>query len=253
MSRSLDDRLRAAGVAPDAVPIEAWRQLHAAEGPEATVIDLYELAARPRGLSAHDLSLDERRALARELMPDVWPGFATTSGSVRNGDLIEIVEYDPRWPMRFAHWRDAIRSELGDTARRIDHVGSTSVPGLAAKDIIDVQVSIDDIEAESAYVPHLEAIGLQLRSRDELHRYFRPFPTQPRDVHVHVCRIGSEWEAEHLLFRDFLRTDAGAREAYARAKREAPAQWADDGIAYTDAKGPVVRSILDRARSLPTA
>ena len=74
---------------------------------------------------------------------------------------------------------------------RIEHVGSTSVPGLPAKPIVDVQISVDDEDDESRYVPQLEEAGIQLRSRDSLHRYFRPFPDRPRDVHVHVCAAGS--------------------------------------------------------------
>ncbi len=82
-----------------------------------------------------------------------------------------------------------------------------------------------------------------------LHRYFRPFPDRPRDVHVHVCPVGSEWETEHLVFRDHLRTHADARERYAEAKQAAALTWADDGLAYTDAKTAVILAILDDARS----
>ena len=78
---------------------------------------------------------------------------------------------------------------------RIEHVGSTSVPGLAAKPIVDVQVSVADLDDEAASVPPIEEVGLQLRSRDELHRCFRPFRAAPRDIHVHVCHVGSALEA----------------------------------------------------------
>jgi GrpB-like predicted nucleotidyltransferase (UPF0157 family) len=88
---------------------------------------------------------------------------------------------------------------------------------------------------------------VQLRSRDDFHRYFRPFPDKPRDVHVHVCTTGSDWEREHLLFRDHLRSDRDARDAYAQAKRAAAVAWADDGWAYTDAKTEIVLEILERA------
>lgn len=93
----------------------------------------------------------------------------------------------------------------------------------------------------------LERVGLQLRSRDDLHRYFRPFPERPRDVHVHVCAVGSDWEREHLLFRDYLRSDPEARAAYADAKREAALTWSDDGVAYTEAKSEIILSILEKA------
>lgn len=247
MRAPLDRRLRAAGVPRDSDPVDAWRRLRTVEGPGATIIDLYELAARRRGLSAHDLPAAERHALALSVMPDVWPGWDVTSGSERVGDVIEIVDYDPTWPDRFAAWQQTLRAALGPEADRIEHIGSTSVPGLAAKPVIDIQVGVEDLAHEEAYVPALEAIGLQLRSRDVFHRFFRPFPGRPRNVHVHVCEPGSEWETRHLRFRDHLRTHPDARDRYARAKRDAAALWADDGPAYTDAKTEVILDILQHA------
>jgi GrpB-like predicted nucleotidyltransferase (UPF0157 family) len=228
-------------------PLLAWHQLRNAEGPRATVIDLYELVARPRGLAAHELPQDERVTLARSVMPVVWPGFETTDGSERSGDPIHIVDYDPTWPQQYDGWHRALGLCLGDTAMRIAHVGSTSVPGLAAKPIVDIQVSVADLDDESRYVPALERAGVQLRSRDDLHRYFRPFPGSPRTVHVHVCVADSEWERAHLLFRNYLRAHRQARDAYAAAKRRAAATWADDGIAYTDAKADIILAILGAA------
>jgi GrpB-like predicted nucleotidyltransferase (UPF0157 family) len=180
-------------------------------------------------------------------MPQVWPGFAITAGSERAVDPIRIVEYDPGWPARFAQWERAIRAGLGAAARRVEHVGSTSVPGLPAKPIVDVQVSVTDLNDESRYVPQLERAGVQLRSRDDWHRYLRPLPGQPRDVHVHVCAEGSAWESEHLLLRDYLRTDPAARAVYAAVKRDAATVWADDHYAYTDAKSEVILTILGKA------
>lgn len=245
--RRLDERLAAAGVAPGTAPAETWRRLREVEGQRATVIDLYELAARPRGLVAHELPLAERVSLARSVMPAVWPGWTVTQSSERPGDLIEIVDYDETWPARFEKWRRLLRSALGDLALRIEHVGSTSVPGLAAKPIVDVQASVADLDNEASYVPPIETIGLQLRSRDELHRYFRPFRSASREVHLHVCRAGSTWERDHLRFRDLLREDGEARDAYSRAKRLAATRWADDGFAYTDAKTEVILQILATA------
>lgn len=253
--RSLVVRLREAGVEFGASPVDAWRRLRENEGARATVLDLYELAARARGLQAHELPLEERLALGRSIMPTVWPGFGVTEGSERRGDTIKIVDYDPGWPKKYEQWRERLQSALGDVARRLEHVGSTSVPGLPAKPIIDIQISVADLEDEPRYVHALERLGVQLRSRDDLHRYFRPFPDRPREVHVHVCASGSSWEREHLLFRDYLRSDVQAREVYVAAKRRAAARWADDAIAYTDAKSDAILTILEAARawSAPTA
>jgi GrpB-like predicted nucleotidyltransferase (UPF0157 family) len=75
------------------------------------------------------------------------------------------------------------------------------------------------------------------------------FAGQPRDVHVHVCQAGSDWEREHLLFRDYLRSHAGARDAYARVKRKAAQAWSDDRITYTEAKTGVIWNLLDAAET----
>jgi GrpB-like predicted nucleotidyltransferase (UPF0157 family) len=140
-----------------------------------------------------------------------------------------------------------ISDSLEGVAVRIDHVGSTSVPGLAAKPIVDVQVSVADLSDEQRYVPQLERLGVQLRSRDDLHRFFRPFAERPRDVHVHVCQVKSRWEREHLLFRDYMRVNRVASEVYVKAKREASRVWGDDRWAYADAKSEVILKLLDEA------
>jgi len=244
--------MAAAHIDPTAAPVAAWCQLREVEGARTTVIDLYELVAGRRGMAGWQLPVAERHALARSVVPLV-SDFNTTDGSERTTDTIEVVDYDPSWPDRFEHWHKVISAPLGLAALRIEHVGSTSVPGLAAKAIIDVLVSVADLTAEDAYVPQLEAAGLQLRSRDDLHRYFRPFPDRPRDVHVHVCTAGSAWEHEHLLFRDYLRAQPEACDAYAHAKRQAASMWSDDGIAYTDAKTEVILDILASVRPGPSA
>lgn len=246
-STHLESRLIAVGVTADVPPVEAWRRLRAVEGPRATIIDLYELAARERGVTARELAATERLELARSVMADAWPGWELTEGSERTDEVVGVVDHDPAWVRRFGVWRGRIADVLGSTARRIDHVGSTAVPGLPAKPVVDIQVSVADVTAEEAYAPALEGLGVQLRSRDALHRFFRPFAGRPRDVHVHVCEAGSAWEADHLLFRDLLRRSPEARDRYARAKREAAEVWADDRLAYTDAKSAVILDLLEQA------
>jgi GrpB-like predicted nucleotidyltransferase (UPF0157 family) len=159
---------------------------------------------------------------------------------------IHIAAPDPSWPLRFAAERDRITTALGTTARRVDHIGSTSVPGLAAKPIIDIQVSVPDIDDEQSYVDPLQAAGYRLRVREPGHRMLR---TPERDVHVHVCGAGSAWERRHLLFRDWLRRDPADLAAYQELKRKLAAQeWADMN-AYADAKGPLVVEISGRAEA----
>ena len=220
------------------------------EGPRVSLIRLFDLVAEPRGLRPHELPLAERRALAARATPLLWPGFQHNSRSQpRDPEPVRVVAYDPGWPERFEGWRGRLAGLLGAVACRIEHVGSTSVPGLAAKPVVDIQVSVADMGDEDRYVPPCGAAGLQLRFRDDEHRYFQPPPGQPRDVHVHVCQQGSGWERQHLLFRDYLRASVGAREAYAAAKREAARLWADQRAAYGEAKSDVILGILDQAEA----
>lgn len=157
---------------------------------------------------------------------------------------IVVVPYDQSWPATFEIHRDRIAAALGTDARRIDHVGSTAVPGLPAKAIIDVDLSVDDIEDEPAYLPALQRAGYCLRVREPGHRMVR---TPDLAVHVHICQTGSDWERRHLLFRDRLRADPADRAGYAELKtRLARHEWTDM-TAYADAKGPLIAEITDRA------
>jgi GrpB-like predicted nucleotidyltransferase (UPF0157 family) len=228
----------------DEAAFEAWAERRRAGDASATVVNLYETIARPRGLQAHELPADERAALSARALPVIDPSFQITPDSGR-GDPIELVAYDPEWPARYEVWRARLEAVLA--ARRIDHIGSTAVPGLKAKPSIDIQVSVEDLTDEATYVPAIESLGVQLRNRDSEHRYFRPFAGLPRDVHVHVCSAGSAWERRHLLFVAFLRISKPARRDYLRAKEAALARWADDRVAYTEAKDDVIASITERA------
>jgi GrpB-like predicted nucleotidyltransferase (UPF0157 family) len=179
-------------------------------------------------------------------MPLILPGFEIVEGSSR-GDPLELVAPDPDWPATFAAWRERLADALVAVAERIDHVGSTSVPGLAAKPTIDIQISVLDLEDEEGYVGPLERANLQLRSRDAQHVYFRPPADRPRDVHVHVCESGGRWEREHLLFCDYLRTHPAAAARYASVKGELLVVWSDDRSGYTEAKSDCILGILDEA------
>jgi GrpB-like predicted nucleotidyltransferase (UPF0157 family) len=225
-----------------------WRRRLKDGAPGSTLIDLYELVAQARGLTAEQLTLQEREVLWTRALPEIFPGYEVIPDSGRTDpDPIRVMPYDAEWPSRFASWRQKLDGALGPTARRIDHVGSTSVPGMAAKDIIDIQVSVGDLEDEPAYVAAIESLRVQLRSRDDEHRYFRPFAGRPRDVHIHVCRSGSRWERRHVLFVEFLRESDEARDSYVRAKEAAARRWSDDRVAYTEAKTALISSLMDEA------
>lgn len=157
---------------------------------------------------------------------------------------IVVVEHDPAWADRYQVERSRIAHALGDRALRIEHIGSTSVPGLAAKPIIDIDLSVADVDDESGYLADLEQAGYVLRVREPAHRMFR---TPELDVHLHICTTGSYWERRHLVFRDWLRTHPDDRQRYEDVKRDlAQREW-DDMNDYADAKTEVIADIMQRA------
>ena len=159
---------------------------------------------------------------------------------------IVIEDYDPGWTARFEQAKVSLREALGPRARRIEHFGSTAVPGLAAKGIIDVMVTVDDADDEPAFGPPLEAHDFAIRVRQPGHRMYRP-PTQ--DVHVHVFTHGSEGARVRLLFRDWLRHSPADRRLYEETKRALARQEWEATNDYSDAKGGVVAEILVRAQA----
>jgi len=155
-----------------------------------------------------------------------------------------MVAPDSSWPQRFRSEQARIMVALGAVALRVDHIGSTSVAGLVAKPIIDIDVSVSDPDDEVSYLPHMLAAGYLLRVREPGHRMFR---TPDLDVHVHVCAQGSQWERRHLLFRDWLRHNERDRAAYGQLKTDlARREWSDMN-AYAAAKGPLIAAITERA------
>ena len=164
---------------------------------------------------------------------------------------IEILEYDPEWPALYAREEERIGSILGDRVGRIEHVGSTSVPGLPAKPIIDIVLEVPDSAAEEAYVPDLEKGGYRLSIREPEwfeHRLFRGPDT---NVNLHVFSAGCAEVEAMIRFRDHLRTNGADRALYAREKRELAAREWKYGQQYADATTTVVREILARTAPFP--
>lgn len=160
---------------------------------------------------------------------------------------ITLREYDPAWPASFEREATRIRAALGERAVVLEHTGSTSVPGLAAKPIIDIALGVPDSTAEADYVPQLEAAGYELIVREPEWHEHRLFKDPGRTVNLHTFTAGSPEIERMVTFRDWLRANAGDRALYERTKRELAARtWAyvQD---YADAKTEVVDAILGRA------
>jgi GrpB-like predicted nucleotidyltransferase (UPF0157 family) len=159
-----------------------------------------------------------------------------------------VVDYDPTWPQLFAALGRDLRAALGGVALRIDHIGATAVPGLAAKPIVDVQISVASFEPLRAFREPIESCGFVWRANDDdlTRRYFREAPGRRR-THVHVRRAGSFSEQLNLLHRDYLRADPTRAGEYATFKRSVAHLLRTDRQAYLDAKAPFVWTTLARA------
>jgi GrpB-like predicted nucleotidyltransferase (UPF0157 family) len=157
-----------------------------------------------------------------------------------------VVDYDPDWPTRYHAEAQRIRDLLGDQVVEIEHVGSTAVPGLAAKDIIDIDLVVPDSANEDAYLPTLEGAGYLLRVREpnwHEHRYLKGPDT---NINLHVFSPGCPEVIRHRLFRDWLRDHDDDRDRYATVKQELALRH-DDVRDYSEAKNGIIDDIYARA------
>ncbi|MFI6740547.1 GrpB family protein [Nonomuraea sp. NPDC050451] len=163
-------------------------------------------------------------------------------------ERVVIVDYEPAWPAMFAELATSMRRVLGDVAVRIDHIGSTSVAGLAAKPVIDVQISVRSFDPLEAFRAPLESMGLVYRADnpERTKRYFRETPGRRR-THVHVRQLGSFSQQFPLLFRDYLRSHPSAAAEYALVKRRYAAEFRHDRLGYVKAKDSFVWDVVRRA------
>jgi GrpB-like predicted nucleotidyltransferase (UPF0157 family) len=162
---------------------------------------------------------------------------------------IRIVDHDPDWPRLARKELARVARALGDTAVRLEHVGSTSVPGLGAKPIIDLQVSVVDIERMDDYVGPLEELGYLFAPDPafaDYHYFARPH-VRPRTHHLHVCEHGSHQELRHLAVRDYLRTHPKEAAAYEALKRELVRRHPQDRLAYVGGKDAFMLDLEARA------
>ena len=174
---------------------------------------------------------------------------ATVGEPARIDGPIHLADPDPAWPSLFEREAARIRAALGGRVRLLEHVGSTSVPGLAAKPIIDMVLAVPDSADEASYVPDLEAAGYVLRIREPEWFEHRVFKGPDTDVNLHVFTEGASEIGRMLTFRDRLRASDADRDRYAAVKRDLAARrwtWVQE---YADAKSAVVAEILERAEA----
>jgi len=162
---------------------------------------------------------------------------------------IRIVEPDPSWPAAARAEMDLLAAALGPVAVRLDHVGSTAVPGLAAKPIVDLQLSVASLAPLGAYGDPLARLGYRFVPDPEMpdYHFFGKPPERPRTHHLHVCEAGSEHELRHLAVRDFLRAHRDEAARYAKVKRAVAARHPQDRLGYITGKDRYVAGLERRA------
>ncbi|MGB6836379.1 MAG: GrpB family protein [Dehalococcoidia bacterium] len=160
-----------------------------------------------------------------------------------------VVKYDPEWPRRYEEERARIITALGGLIAGIEHVGSTAVPGLGGKPVIDIMIGVARFEDGERCVAPLEGLGYEYRGEAGIpgRLFFRK--GQPRTHQVHLVEQGRDFWEDHLLFRDFLRVHTEIAEDYYNLKKELAAKFRTDREVYADAKTPFIQAVLDRARA----
>ena len=172
---------------------------------------------------------------------------ATVGELVPHNATINLADHDPLWPALYEREAARVRGALGAAALRLEHVGSTSVPGLAAKPVVDMVLVVRDTSDEDDYAPALEAAGYVLRIREPEWYEHRLFKGPDTNINLHTFSDGCIEVDRMIAFRDRLRTHDGDRELYENAKRElATREWRHVQN-YADAKSAVVHGILARA------
>ena len=159
---------------------------------------------------------------------------------------IELVQSQSSWVRRFAIEAARLKGALGAKARRIEHIGSTAVPGLMAKDVVDILLAADAFAEDSEYITLLQPLGYRFRPDpdDRGHRLFHLSDVSGRRlVNLHVCLFGGEWESEKVAFRDRLREDLGLKAQYQELKRTLALQY-DNAEDYAEAKSSFIASVL---------
>lgn len=169
---------------------------------------------------------------------------------------VVIVEYNPRWPAMYQEERQSILTATGDLIVAIEHIGSTAVPGLGAKPIIDIMAAVRELVDAERCVEPLKTIGYEYvpEYNDIIpeRRYFHKGPAEARTHHLHMVELTSDFWERHMLFRDFLRTHPEEAQQYYDLKKELAGKYRSDREGYTEAKTAFIESVVDKARTEET-
>jgi GrpB-like predicted nucleotidyltransferase (UPF0157 family) len=198
-----------------------------------------------------DSTADSLPPTTRNPSSDEAVNAAWIEGAPIHDRPIMLAEYDPEWPELFAREEARIRTILGDRVVEIHHTGSTSVPGLAAKPVVDITLVVPDSADEAAYVPAMEAAGYRLVIREPDWFEHRVFKGPDTNINLHVFSPGCPEIARMVGFRDWLRTHPDDRDLYERTKRELATRTWKYVQNYADAKTKVVEEIVARANLPP--
>jgi GrpB-like predicted nucleotidyltransferase (UPF0157 family) len=163
-----------------------------------------------------------------------------------------IAEYSPTWPALFEQDKKLLKAALGENENIIEHVGSTSVVGLAAKPVIDIMIGLRDFSVADDVVPKIEVLGYEYISNYEdvmpFRRYLKKVAREKDTHHIHMVEIGGEFWERHLLFRDYLRENHEAMDEYANLKEKLGEEDWENTNQYADAKTVFIRSIEKKAK-----
>ncbi|MBD2741993.1 GrpB family protein [Coleofasciculus sp. FACHB-1120] len=164
-------------------------------------------------------------------------------------DLIQVVDYDTNWPIQFEQEKLQILHALGDDVLDIHHIGSTSVPGLAAKPIIDILVGLEELPPSVTQIASLETLGYLYQGELGIpgRHFFRK--GMPRTHHLHLVKQGNQVWENQLIFRDFLRAHPEKAKQYDALKRKLAVQFRLDREGYVQAKAPLIEQLLSKARA----
>lgn len=170
--------------------------------------------------------------------------------TVKGHDMIELVPYDPVWPSAFAREAARLKDALGDVLQRLEHIGSTAIPGLTAKPVIDILAIASDVALLDTRSQAFETLGYQVRGEFGIpgRRYFRKDDDIGRRTHhIHAFTVGANEITRHLDFRDYLRAHPAVAEEYRALKESLAAKCGDDPPCYSDGKTDFIRDVEQKA------